>query len=517
MKIVERMKDRMREGIRSFLQIQPATGQTIVITENMDYDANAIKNRIWYRGDAREINQLYHQVGDNSLQCFWSAVPTIGREIRKIHTGLPGIIVDSFVNIIMTEYNDITIDAKYEDVWKAIDKENKLKELIGKIVKDCLIVGDGAVKLSYDASISDYPLIEWVPGERVEFTYKRGRFREAVFKSYHKVGMKMLELQEVYGFGYVKYHLYDGKREVPITMLENGADLVDIAFDEDFCLAVPMRVFESDKYENRGRSIFDNKTEDFDALDESWSQWMQALREGRPTKYIPEGLLPRNPEDGTLLRANAFDNQYIETDAAMGEGQQQKIDLEQPVIPHDSYLATYITALDLCLQGLISPSTLGIDVKKLDNAEAQREKEKTTLYTRGKIIDMLQEKIPELVNVVFKMIATLQNTALEEIKVSLEFGEYANPSFESQIETLGRGKTDGIMSNEAIVDELYGDTKDEEWKKEEIARLNRNDGFETEEPAAGDEWDMMKNLQNGGNYNESNDSKQSMENVDQGV
>lgn len=517
MKLVERMKNRMIEGIKSFLQIQPATGQTIVITENMDYDANAIKNRIWYRGDAREINQLYHQVGDNSLQCFWSAVPTTGREIRKIHTGLPGIIVDSFVNIIMTEYNNITIDPKYEDTWKSIDKENKLKELIGKIVKDCLVVGDGAVKLSYDPQISEYPIIEWVSGERVDFTYERGRFREAVFKSYHKVGMKRLELREVYGFGYVEYHLYDGKREVPVTMLENVADLVNTVFDESFCLAVPMRIFESDKYENRGRSIFDNKTEDFDALDESWSQWMQALREGRPTKYIPEGLLPRNPEDGTLLRANAFDNQYIETDAAIGEGQQQKIDLEQPDIPHDSYLTTYITALDLCLQGLISPSTLGIDVKKLDNAEAQREKEKTTLYTRGKIIDMLQEKIPEVVNMVFKMMATLQENPLEEIEASLEFGEYANPSFESQIETLGKGKTDGIMSNEAIVDELYGDTKDEEWKREEIARLNRNDGFETEEPAAGDDLVLVQDLQNGGDHDESKGSKQGMEDVNQGV
>ena len=56
-----------------------------------------------------------------------------------------------------------------------------------------------------------------------------------------------------------------------------------------------------------------------------------------------------------------------------------------------------MTALDLCLQGIIS-STLGLDVKKLDNAEAQREKEKTTLYTRNAIVEALQEKLPELVS-----------------------------------------------------------------------------------------------------------------------
>lgn len=66
----------------------------------------------------------------------------------------------------------------------------------------------------------------------------------------------------------------------------------------------------------------------------------------------------------------------------------------------------------------------------------------------------------------------------------MEFGDYANPSFESQIETVGKAKSSAIMSNEAVVDELYGDTKTEEWKQEEINRLNARDGVETmEEPA----------------------------------
>ena len=75
----------------------------------------------------------------------------------------------------------------------------------------------------------------------------------------------------------------------------------------------------------------------------------------------------------------------------MDEKGENKVQTDQPVIPHDSYLASYVTALDLCLQGIISPSTLGIDTKKLDNAEAQREKEKTTLYTRNAIVEALQE------------------------------------------------------------------------------------------------------------------------------
>lgn len=76
------------------------------------------------------------------------------------------------------------------------------------------------------------------------------------------------------------------------------------------------------------------------------------------------------------MKPNYFDNRFIQIDKFMKEGAESKITTEQPEIPTDSYLQTYVTALDLCLQGLISPSTLGIDNKKLDNAEAQREKEK---------------------------------------------------------------------------------------------------------------------------------------------
>ena len=180
---------------------------------------------------------------------------------------------------------------------------------------------------------------------------------------------------------------------------------------------------------------------------------------------------------------NTFDNRYITTNSDVREGAVNKIDVEQPAIPHDSYLATYITALDLCLQGVISPSTIGIDVKKLDNADAQREKEKTTLYTRDAIVDSLTEGLKVLVDSVLKAHSEFNKLNMDIPEVEITFGEYANPSFESQIETIGKGKTQGIMSIEACVDELYGDTKDEDWKKEEVARLKAEQGIAVvEEP-----------------------------------
>jgi hypothetical protein len=178
----------------------------------------------------------------------------------------------------------------------------------------------------------------------------------------------------------------------------------------------------------------------------------------------------------------------------MSENAQNKIETTQGQIQAQALLSTYVTSLDLCLQGLISPSTLGIDTKKLDNAEAQREKEKTTLYKRNQIIEVLEETIKEMVNITFKVYDNMQGTAPKETETTVTFGGYANPSFEAQVETVGKAATTNVMSVESQVEELWGDTKDAEWKAEEVLRIKQEKGIEVlEEPAINQDLELMEN------------------------
>ena len=288
-------------------------------------------------------------------------------------------------------------------------------------------------------------------------------------------------LREHYGYGYIKYRLYrENGDEIPPNSIEQTKwiDGKGVAFDESIMLAVPCIFGDSEQYKGRGSNIFDGRTDDFDALDEAWSQWMDALRAARSKSYIPECLLPRNPDTGMIIKPNAFDNRYISTNNDMSETGCNKITLDQPNIPHESYLQTYITALDLCLQGIISPSTLGIDVKKMDNAEAQREKEKTTLYTRGNLVQLVEEFMPELVKAVICGYQIWHELDIIPPNVAINFGEYANPSFEAVVETVTKAKQGGIMSTESCVEELYGDSKDSEWKEQEVARLKAEQGVQ---------------------------------------
>lgn len=482
MNIFSTMAEKIRAGIQTWLRIQPAQMSSIQLQETLTYEGNAIKNRIWYRGDSEELSQLYKQVPGDKTR-FWAAVPTVGMEIRKIHVGIPGIITDTLVNIVMADMNDIDLSTKQEE-WKEIEKENDFEDLLSEAITDALVLGDGAFKISFDSTLSQLPIIEFYPGDKIDIVRKRGRVKEIVFKSVYCANNQEYVLLEIYGIGYINYTLTKNGKECDLTCVPELKNLTSVRFDGDFIMAVPIMFFKSSKWQGRGKSIFDGKTDAFDSLDEAWSQWMDALRANRTKEYIPSEMIPRNPSTGELLKPNAFDCRFIKTEQPISEGQTLGINLQQGNIPHESYLATYITALDLCLQGLISPSTLGIDVKKLDNADAQREKEKATLYTRNKIVQVLQKVIPKLVNITFKSYAAWLKQPAEDIDVDVPFGEYANPSFESQVETISKGKQGGIMSIEASVEELYGDTRDEEWKTEEVKRLKAEQGIaEVEEPA----------------------------------
>ena len=210
---------------------------------------------------------------------------------------------------------------------------------------------------------------------------------------------------------------------------------------------------------------------------------MDALRACRTKQYVPDCLVPRNPETCQPISPNPFDNRFITVGNDMSEnGNGNRIYTESPQIQHESYLSSYITALDLSLQGIISPSTLGIDTKKLDNADAQREKEKTTLYTRQNLVKITQNALQSLVAVVLNADGELNgNGIVEGLEVSVNFGEYANPSFESQVETVSKARQGGLMSVETSVDELYGDSKSEDWKAEEVQRIKEEQGIAGEE------------------------------------
>ncbi|WP_244832965.1 capsid protein [Clostridium sp. BJN0001] len=481
-----------------YLHVVPASNHSITIKESLTYECNVLRNRTWYRGDSSELDQFFKQTTNDAVSKsrFWAAVPSDNLDIRKIHSGLPSIICDTLADIVVSDLDDIDLGSDVlNGMWDEIATDNDFTDLLNTAVVDTLVTGDGAFKLSMDTDITAYPIIEFFSGDRVSYNYKRGRLQEIIFYTEYLENNKTYKLEETYGKGYINYSLLDENgKKVPMNLVADVAELQNLTFNGDFIMAVPIKFFRSAKFKDRGKSIFDSKSDSFDALDEVLSQWIDAIRDGRVNKYIPESLLPRNPETGEILKPNSFDNRFIATGNDMNENAKNEISLQQADINYDAFTQSYASALDVCLQGIISPSTLGIDLKKTDNAESQREKEKTTLYTRGKIVDKLTDVIPLLVAISLKVNDLTTKKTAGDYEASIEFGEYASPSFDNIVETVGQAKSYGVMSIEQCINEMYGDTWTDEQKADEIQRIKEQNGMlEADEPKVIDDYDQLDN------------------------
>ena len=255
-----RWMERVKNMIRSWLEIQPAAGRGLTIQEPVSHATNVLRNRVWYRGDASELDQLFKLLGDDAVgqARFWAAAPQ-NETIRKAHSGLPGIMVDTLAGVVKSDLTDLDFGKDEEAAarWQRIAEENRLPDLVSQAVADTLVTGDGAFKISLDTQVSAGPILEFWGADRVEYVRRHGRICAVHFLS--PIGDRGRMLKEIYEPGSVRYALLDGDKEIPLDGQEEYADLKPVTFDGDFLLAVPLQFWPSARWNGRGQSIFDKK------------------------------------------------------------------------------------------------------------------------------------------------------------------------------------------------------------------------------------------------------------------
>ena len=174
---------------------------------------------------------------------------------------------------------------------------------------------------------------------------------------------------------------------------------------------------------------------------------------------------------------------YIQVQNSNKENATAQIDTVQPEIRYDAFVESYAATLNMCLQGIVSPATLGIDVGKMSSAEAQREKKDITGMTRNAITDALEKVLPQVVCSMLMTYDLMHSNQAGAYEPKVTFGEYGAPDFDSRVQTIASAATASVMSVEAQVDELWGASKDDDWKRAEVQRILTERGIEdTPEP-----------------------------------
>ncbi len=485
--------DMIVKRIRRWLQIDPHTQSHMqTIREMYTHEEEIMCHRLWYRGDADELQQFYRfaRADGACASRFWAAAP-IGQTVRKIHSGLPAKMVDTLAGIVLSDYDGADFTNKdHADRWEQLQKAVSFSNVLNTAVKETLITGDGAFKVSWDVHKLPHPVLEFYAADHVEYRYCRGALVGiAFFTDYVGARGELYQLEELYERGKISYQLYDGSGKLAdMDKVPQLADLQEVKLPQGMMAAVPMQFFGNSRWPQRGGSIFAGKTDVFDAHDEVVSQWMDAIRCGRVQKYIPEEMIPRDPRTGKLMPVDSFGSNFVQIRGNSSEDHPSKIDTIQPDIRYEAFVQTYSSTLDMCLQGILSPATLGINISAVASGASQRERKDITGFTRNVITGELETILPAVISLLLQVDDWIHSCPIGKYHPDVSFGEYAAPDFGARVSTIQSAAGSGIMSIEAQVEELWGGSKDDEWKAKEVRRIKYEKGIEVvDEPSGKDD------------------------------
>lgn len=484
MEYIDNLKQSWKDFIKSLVGIkqQAAMDQSIYIQEEMSHKtAIELYNRI-YIGSVYELEQLIKQIPSVSKYNFYKM--KVGN-MERIHNTLPADTINMLVNVVINDFIDFEVEEEYKEVIKEIIKENDLVETLEDIVKKILIEGDGALVGNYIEG-SNIPIIKFYSANEIEIIKENKKFKELIVKHKKKIGDKDYFIFEEYGYGYIRYKATDaGGKEISrekFILIDPTFPEEDAKFDDNLCLATPLHFFNSSKFEGRGKSILEGKDGAVYFLDQVTSIFNAELQPTRTFLGVNQDLLPRNKK-GEIIRNNILENIFIMMRNS-GMGSNQDIFAFNSDLKAGAYNTAELTAKLLFLQGIASPSSLGLDTKSVDESGvSQKEKEKQTRFT----VNAIEVGLNNCYSTLLKMciysylIRSGNKTDINKINVNMTFNQFGAADWGQIAEETGKAKQLGVISIYQSVKRVNPDWTEEEIE-EEVKRIREDSGALIEDP-----------------------------------
>ena len=457
---------------------------------------------VWYTGDADELLNFYTRaiaidynsdpiLNRNKKSYFWS-VSSTEQDIKRTHSGQPRNIADTLVNIIGLPKVGVGVpNGPLKDIdsrLKVILDDNHFDKLLMQKARPLtLIEGWGAWKINWDKDLSDTPILLYYRAESVDFIFRSGRLVAIIYKDYY---------QDEKGHDYILFEIRRQEKGnliiekelfgmTPNTNVIKPMKLTDLKQLKDVkpkiqvsnyrgFLGYPCIVFDDNNNDCPGRSIFTGKIDLFDDLDQCLSQSANTVRRSTTIEYFDAMYLEKDENTGLPKMPHSFDRKYVSYKGARtGEGLIQgtgPVTATQPKLDFAQYSTEATNILLQIIAGIMSPATLGIDIAKKDNAEAQREKEKVTIFTRNTVMAEEGKTIKTIANDLLCADELMHKGSItnHNYDVYVQYDEFADASFEKKLETVLMGWREGMISDRMAVDYLYGNTLTKDVKEREV-------------------------------------------------
>lgn len=451
---------------------------------------------VWYTGDSDELLNFYTRANTidyntdplynrNKKSYFWAVSSTEG-DIKRSHSGQPRNVVDTLVNLIDVPHVNSSVDTIRAKIKKILEDNNFDRALVQKARPLTLVEGWGAWKINWNTGFRDTPILLYYRADAVDFVYRANQLVAIIYKDYYQdekgSNYLLFETRRLEGKDLIiEKDLYKIMGDSDVIMpcllsdlpqLKDVKPLIKIDNFNHF-LGGPNIYFYDNTEDCPGRSIFTGKLDLFDDLDQCLSQSANAVRRSTPTEVWDTNYLERDGKTGMPIMPHSFDRKYVAFRGLRGGDGitgTTPVQITQPSIDFQQYSLEETNILLQIISGIMSPATLGIDIAKKDNAEAQREKEKVTIFTRNTIIaeeSKIIRRLCEDLLIADELMRTGACTCTE-YDIDVQYNELADSSWESKLETVLMGWQAGILSDEMAIELLYRDSIGKKTKEKEI-------------------------------------------------
>lgn len=489
------------------------------------------EQRAWFSGDDAELLNFYAKntainfhiepfYWKNKRSYFWSE-SSKENDYKRTTSGLAPAIIWSIINIIgFPFWSENSEDEKGGTgrLEEILEDDNFDEVFHEEMMPKTMSEGSGCLKISWDLQRWDHPTIDFVSAENVDFI-RRGRhivgvaFRDWYVdkqkRRYMVAEIRRIVLAQGEGEAEPTPHLIINTRafrategdDCELTPIDgefrNIPELRDVPQDVDVSncrelLAVPCWFWKDPEGIMDGKPMLMEKVSLLDDLDQSLSQSSNADRATTVQRVYDTQFLDRDPETQLPIRPDKFNLKYTYTDSGPtadangGIKNTVPINVIQPQVNFDQYTSEQMNIVTHILQGLVSPATMGIDVSRKDNADAQREKEKITVFTRNGMIRRLEKMLRSLARQVLVCDDYIHGRGMDwslHKDIGVKFSEFADTSFESRAQTLVQMMGTNAISPKQYIKRLYLDTLTKDEIEEEIDWLNSHFSAEAQQQA----------------------------------
>lgn len=468
---------------------------------------NELQYKIWYQAScASDLLRFYSTVREpwewyGTKNKFYIAAK--GSDVPFSHYSLAQVITKTMQDLIFGK--DIAYKAssgnkaKDADYQKALDSFFSDNDKMG-FLRQCAALesysGAVGIKFVLDPSVSEFPIMQAYPKEEVEVRRKYGRIVEIAFKDYYAIQndpAASLVLKTICGKGYIRYQaqrevvspglLQKSITEAKLSDIPEAAGLHDTYFFNKDGSASD-RIFAIYK-ENKdeARSDYYEVTDDFQNIDEIYTNLMDCVRKSKIKTYLHDNVLTKAKINGQQV--SEIPSAYDTSNIAIPDNNPNwaQTDIKRDVVQVQPLFAGYAEAFRHVLETALATAGLSINTVSSSDMDADYQntmavssKEKSSLRTREEKISRWKAAIADMCSIAIALMGasgdgdiTLADDPDPKEFLAI-FPDYEETPIKDKIALIVEKLNAGLMTREQAVRDLYPDMTDDQ-RAELLAKL----------------------------------------------